>query len=327
MSELEIPTTTAPARGSEPAPRGEDAPRGEALRGDGPRAAEPARSKDRSPAALAWRRFWSNLGARFALILLALIFLAVFLGPLVFGLDPDAQDLKASLTGPSAAHPLGTDLLGRDELARLFAGGQVSLLVGLATAASALALGTLIGVVAGMAGGVVDSVLMRITDVFMAIPSILVVIVAGGILGPSIPLLVGLIAAFAWPTSARIARSVVLSVRELDYVQASVAAGTRTPTVMMRHLLPAVIPQVTVSGAMLVSVAILTEAALSFLGLGVVPPQASWGNMLQSAQSYTILTEKPWLWLSPGIAIVLTSLSVIFIGDGLRDALDPKESR
>lgn len=281
----------------------------------------------RSPSALAARRFWANLGARISAIVLILVVVIVFIGPLVLNLNPDAQDLLASRRPPSPQHLLGTDLLGRDVLSRLFAGGQVSLLVGLATATSALALGALVGVVSGSVGGHVDSALMRITDIFMAVPSLLVVIVAGGILGPSIPLLVGLIAAFAWPTSARVARAVVLSVRELDYVKAAVAAGTRGTVIMLRHLLPAVIPQVTVSGAMLVSTAILTEAALSYLGLGVVPPQASWGNMLQSAQSFTVISSMPWLWLSPGIAIAVTSLAVIFIGDGMRDALDPKASR
>ena len=281
----------------------------------------------RSPSQLALRRFWSNLGARVSVVALALIILAVVVGPYLLGIDPDAQNLTASRQPPGNGHVLGTDLLGRDVLARLLSGGRVSILVGLATAASALALGTVIGVVAGSAGGRVDSALMRVTDIFMAVPSLLVVIVCGGILGPSIALLVGLIAAFAWPTSARIARSVVLSVRELDFVKAATAAGTRRPTIMRRHLLPAVIPQVTVSGALLVATAILSEAALSFLGLGVVPPQASWGNMLQSAQSFTVISSMPWLWLPPGLAIILTSVSVIFIGDGMRDALDPKASR
>ncbi|MDQ6895086.1 MAG: ABC transporter permease [Actinomycetota bacterium] len=289
-------------------------------------AAESTR-KPRSPSGLALRRFWSNLGARISVVALLLIVLTVAVGPLLLGIDPDAQNLTASRQPPGNGHLLGTDLLGRDVLARLLAGGRVSILVGLATAASALALGTVIGVVAGSTGGRVDSLLMRITDIFMAVPSLLVVIVCGGILGPSIGLLVGLIAAFAWPTSARIARSVVLTVRELDFVKAATAAGTRRPTIMRRHLLPAVIPQVTVSGAMLVATAILSEAALSFLGLGVVPPQASWGNLLQSAQSFTVISSMPWLWLSPGLAIILTSVSVIFIGDGMRDALDPKASR
>lgn len=281
----------------------------------------------RSPLSLGLRRFWGNLGARVAVFVLATIVLLVIVGPFFVPFDPSEQDLLASRQPPSARHWLGTDLLGRDMLARVLDGGRVSLAVGFTTAISALLIGTAIGIAAGRIGGIVDSVLMRLTDIFMAIPSILVVIVMGGVLGPSLPLLVGLIAAFAWPTSARIARSVVLSVRERDYVRAAEAAGTKPATIMVRHLLPAVIPQVTVAGAMLVSGAILTEAALSYLGLGVVPPQASWGNLLQQAQSFTVLSSMPWLWLTPGIAIVLTSLSIIFIGDGLRDALDPKATR
>lgn len=286
-----------------------------------------SRYVDRSPLSLALRRFWHNLGARVCLVILGLILLAVLIGPFFLPYGPDQQDLLQSRAAPSGSHWLGTDLLGRDILARLLAGGRVSLAVGLATAVSALLIGMVIGVIAGRLGGVVDNVLMRITDLFMAIPSMLVVIVMGGILGPSLPLLVGLLAAFAWPASARIARSVVLSVRELDYVKAAEAAGTRQSMIMVRHLMPAVIPQVTVAGAMLIAGAILSEAALSYLGLGVVPPQASWGNMLQAAQSFTAISAMPWLWIPPGLAIVLTSLSVIFVGDGLRDALDPKASR
>lgn len=292
----------------------------------GPPAAEPAR-KAHSPTSLALGRFWGNLSARVSVFVLAFMVLACVLLPYLLPFGPDDQDLLQSRAAPSITHLLGTDLLGRDLLARLLAGGRVSLAVGFATAISALIVGTTIGVVAGRIGGVTDTVLMRITDIFMAIPSILVVIVAGGVLGPSIPLLVGLIAAFSWPTSARIARSVVLGVRELDYVRAAEASGTRPSVIMVRHLMPSVIPQVTVAGALLVAQAILTEAALSYLGLGVIPPQASWGNLLQTAQSYTVISSMPWLWVAPGVAIVLTSLSVIFIGDGMRDALDPKATR
>ncbi len=282
---------------------------------------------DRSPTSLALRRFWNNIGARISVFVLLLVVLAVVIGPHVLRFGPNDQDLLASRAAPSSTHWLGTDLLGRDVLARVLSGGQVSLLVGFATAASALIIGTVVGVVSGRLGGLADTVLMRVTDVFMAIPGMLVVIVAAGILGPSVPLLVGLLALFAWPGSARIARSIVLSVRELDFVLAAEAAGTRPAWIMVRHLLPAAIPQVTVSGALLVASAILQEAALSFLGVGVVPPQASWGNLLQAAQSFTVISGMPWLWLSPGIAITLTAMSVIFVGDGLRDALDPKATR
>lgn len=318
----ELPTTIS---GAEPG-----ADRSGRQVGPGPSPAggsTPAERVARSPLSLARKRFWSNLGARVSVIVLSLIVLFVLVAPLFLPFGPDEQDLLNSRQGPSAQHWLGTDLIGRDILARLVSGGRVSLAVGLSTAISALVIGMVVGVVAGRLGGIVDNTLMRVTDLFMAIPSTLVVIVAGGILGPSLPLLVFLLAAFAWPGSARIARSVVLSTRELDYVKAAEAAGTRQSMIMLRHLMPAVIPQVTVAGAMLIAGAILSEAALSYLGLGVVPPQASWGNMLQAAQSFTALSAMPWLWLPPGLAIVITSLSVIFIGDGLRDALDPKASR
>ncbi len=281
----------------------------------------------RSPLSLSISRFWANLGARISVVVLTILLLAVIFLPLFLKYGPTDQDLLASRKPPSGQHWLGTDLLGQDVLARLLAGGRISLLVGFATAASAMLIGTVVGVVSGWLKGGADTVLMRTTDLFMAIPAMLVVIVVGGVLGPSLPLLVGLLAAFAWPVAARIARSVVLQVRELDYVQAARAAGTKSVTIMARHLLPAVIPQVTVAGSVMVVGAILAEAGLSYLGLGVVPPQASWGNMLQAAQSFSVISGMPWLWLPPGIAITITAISVIFIGDGLRDALDPKSSR
>jgi peptide/nickel transport system permease protein len=286
-----------------------------------------AATAGRSPFSLSLQRFWANIGARVSVMVLTLLILVVVFVPIFLPYGPNDQNLLASRKPPSAGHWLGTDLLGQDVLARLLAGGRISLLVGFATALSALVIGTVVGVVSGWRGGPTDTVLMRTTDLFMAIPSMLVVIVVGGILGPSLFLLVALLAAFAWPVAARIARSVVLQVRELDYVLAARAAGTRPIAIMFRHLLPAVIPQVTVAGAVMVVGAILAEAGLSYLGLGVVPPQASWGNMLQAAQSYSVISGMPWLWLPPGIAITITAISVIFIGDGLRDALDPKASR
>lgn len=281
---------------------------------------------EHSPLQLAVRRFWGNKGATVSMVILALIVLVVVFVPFVLP-DPNAQDLLASRKGPNAQHLLGTDLLGRDMLARTLAGGRVSLLVGVTTAFSSLVLGTVIGVVSGRMGGVVDNILMRITDIFMSIPSMLVVLVVAGILGPSLPLLVFLISLFSWPGCARIARSVVLSVRELDFVRAAEASGTRNSVIMMRHLVPSVIPQVTVAGTLLVASAMLQEAALSYLGLGVVPPTASWGNLLQSAQSLTVISHMPWIWLPPGIAVVLTTVCIIFMGDGMRDALDPKATR
>lgn len=281
----------------------------------------------RSPLSLSLGRFWANIGARISVVILLLLLLAVIFVPLFLKYGPTDQDLLQSRKPPSGDHLLGTDLLGQDVLARLLSGGRISLLVGFATAASAMVIGTVVGVVSGWLKGAADTVLMRTTDLFMAIPAMLVVIVVGGIIGPSLPLLVILLAAFAWPIAARIARSVVLQVRELDYVQAARAAGTKSVTIQVRHLLPAVIPQVTVAGSVMVVGAILSEAGLSYLGLGVVPPQASWGNMLQAAQSFSVISGMPWLWIPPGAAITVTAISVIFIGDGLRDALDPKSSR
>lgn len=280
-----------------------------------------------APARMAWGRFRANPAAMAGLIVLTLMVFAVLVVPALLPYAPTDIDLRHIREAPSGAHLLGTDDAGRDVLARLLSGGRISLLVGFATAASALALGTFLGVVSGYVGGVIDLFITRLTELFMAVPSVLVVIVLAGVLGPSVPLLIGLIALFSWPTSCRIARSVVLSVRELEYVQAAHAAGTKGWRILVRHLLPNVIPQVAISGALLVAGAILAEAGLSFLGLGVTPPAASWGNMLQEVGSFTKLTGLPWLWLPAGAAMSLTTLSVIFIGDGLRDALDPRGSR
>jgi peptide/nickel transport system permease protein len=278
----------------------------------------------RTPRGMAWRRFRHNRGAMAGLVVLGVVVLVVLIAPLFVPYTPTAVDPDHVREGPSAAHWLGTDDTGRDTLARLLAGGQVSLLVGFAAAASALIIGTALGIVSGRAGGWLDLLITRITELFMAIPSILVVIVLAGVVGPSIGLLITLIALFTWPPCCRIARSVVLKVRELEYVQAAHAAGTVWWRILLRHLLPNVLPQVLVSGTLLVAVAILSEASLSYLGLGVTPPAASWGNMLMEVRSFGKLASQPWLWVPPGVAISLTTLSVVFIGDGLRDALDPK---
>lgn len=277
-----------------------------------------------SPAAMAWRRFRGNAGAMAGLAVLALVILIVAFGPFLVPYGPTDIDLEHVREAPSGTHLLGTDDTGRDVLARLLSGGRVSILIGFATAASALVIGTVLGVVSGHAGGFVDLLITRVTELFMAVPGILVVIVLAGVLGPSVPLLVAGIALFAWPTPCRIARSVVLRVRELEYVEAARAAGSRGPRILVRHLLPNVIPQVAISGALLVVGAILAEAGLSFLGLGVSPPAASWGNMLMEVRSFTKLTSTPWLWVPAGSMMSLTTLSIIFIGDGLRDALDPR---
>lgn len=277
----------------------------------------------RDTGATAWRRFRGNVGAVVGLVLLGSVVAVVLIGPLVLPHAPTAIDLDRVREPPSATHWLGTDDTGRDLLARLVSGGRVSLLVGFSAATSALLLGTVLGVLSGWAGGPVDLAVTRVTELFMAVPSVLVVIVLAGVLGPSVGLLITLIALLSWPQSCRIARSVVLKVRELEFVHAARASGTRSWRILLRHVLPNVLPHVGVAGTTLVAVSILSEASLSFLGLGVTPPQASWGTLLLEVRSFAKLAGMPWLWVPPGLAISLTGLSIVLVGDGLRDALDP----
>jgi peptide/nickel transport system permease protein len=281
---------------------------------------------DLSPRQLAMRRFRRNPVAVTGAVVLALIVITTLLGPLIYPASANAIDLAAVRMPPGAGHPLGTDSTGRDVLARVLAGGQVSLMVGFLSAAIAVCVGALVGIVAGWFGGVVDAVISRIVDIMLSVPPVLVVIVVAGIIGPSVPMLVAVIAGLSWPASARIARGVVLGIKEQEFIQAARVSGSRNGFIMLRHLLPGVLPPVTVAATLLVSEAVLLESALSFLGAGVRPPQASWGNMLTEAQSLAVLSSMPWLWLPPGILIALTVLSAMAVGDGVRDAIDPRRN-
>lgn len=281
----------------------------------------------RSPARLAWRRFLRNRLAVAGGVVLALIVLASLLAPVLSGHPPNQVDLDAIRQSPSGAHLLGTDGSGRDVLARMLYAGRISLLVGVAAALLSVVVGTVLGAVAGLSRSLVDSAVMRIADVVLSFPPIVVIIVLAGVLGPSVTVLVLAIGLTHWPQACRVVRGVTLSVREQDYVHAARAGGARMWWLIRRHMIPAALPPVIVSATLAVAQAILLEATLSFLGLGVQPPQASWGNMLNDAQSLTVIQDMPWLWLPPGLAIVLTVLSVNFVGDGLRDAADPRQSK
>ncbi|MEU7002278.1 oligopeptide ABC transporter permease [Nonomuraea sp. NPDC046570] len=281
----------------------------------------------RSPAALAARRFRRSRPAVAGALFLLLVVLLAAAAPLVAGHDPNAVDLAAFRQPPSAGHPLGTDSSGRDVLARLLHAGRVSLLVGLLASLVAVAFGTLLGAAAGVFGGVLDTLVMRTADVVLSFPSLVVIVVLAGILGPSTAMLVIVFGVCNWPTACRVVRGLALGLREQEYVQASRAFGAGRFSVIARHVVPAVLSQVAVVGTLLVAQMILLEAVLSFLGLGVQPPQASWGNMLTDAQNLTLIQTMPWLWLPPGLAIALTVLAVNFVGDGLRDAVDPRGVR
>lgn len=287
---------------------------------------EEAATVRRSPLRMAVRRFRRNkiavVGATF---LLFVIVIAVF-APLIASSDPNAIDLSAVRKGPSSDHWLGTDATGRDVLARLIFASRVSLMVGVLAALLSVAFGTIVGSVSGVLGGWVDTVLMRAADVVLSFPSIVVIIVLAGILGGGVPILILAIAATTWPTAARMVRGMTLAVREQEYLHAARVAGASRVWTLRKHIVPAAMGQIVVVGTLSVAGAILSEAVLSFLGMGVQPPQASWGNMLNEARSLTVIQSMPWLWVPPGLAIALTVLAVNFLGDGLRDAVDPRQS-
>jgi peptide/nickel transport system permease protein len=291
-----------------------------------------------------------------ALIALAgmiLIFIYIFLGGWVFarGLcSPTDQyvtgeayancnDTSIKLQPPSRAHPFGTDTIGRDILARTIYGGQISLSIGVFAAIVEVALGVLVGALAGYFGRWVDDLLMRITEAMLIIPSLFLLIVLAKALGGKVPevdifgrslsgsvvVIILVIGFTSWMYLARIVRANVLSLKELEFILASRALGVSDARIIFRHLLPNTIAPIIVSATLGVSGAILSEAYVSFLGLGVQTPTASWGNMLDSAVKY--IQTAPWLWFFPGLLILLTVLCINFIGDGLRDALDPRSTR
>ncbi len=292
-----------------------------------------------APVRLAFRRFRRHRLAVASLALLVVIAALAALAPAIqaaLGLDPEAVDLLNRLAPPSPAHPLGTDELGRDVLARLLDGGRVSLAVGLATALVAAALGTLVGLVAGYRGGALDALLMRLTDGVIALPLLPLLIVLAAVdpakLGVPADLyrseiagvvrLVVIIGLVGWTTVARLVRASTLSVREREFVLAALAAGAGPGRIMFRHILPNVTTPIIVATTLSVGNIILLESALSFLGLGVQPPLASWGNMLTGALE--LIWTAPALAVWPGAMIFLTVLAFNFVGDGLQDALDPK---
>ena len=279
-----------------------------------------------------WRQFKRHKGAMVGLLILTIIVLATVLGPLIYPPDPFALDIPNASQGPTADHPLGTDNLGRDVLARLLIGGRISLSVGFAAMILGTLLGTLIGVLSGFFKRL-DGPMMRITDLFLALPILpllLVVIMLfreplKDAFGPELGifiLVVFIIGVTSWMQTARIVRGDVLSIKEEEFVLAAHSIGTKKRNVIMRHILPNTLSPVMVSAALGTAAAIITESALSFLGLGFPADFPTWGRLLFDAKDY--LNLSPMRVIAPGVMISLTVMSVNFIGDGLRDALDPK---
>jgi peptide/nickel transport system permease protein len=279
-----------------------------------------------------WAQFRRHRLALLGLTVLTLIMLFVLVGPLVYTVDPEYADLTQMSLPPSAEHPFGTDDIGRDQLARNLYGGRISLAVGVSAMLVAISLGTAIGAIAGYFRPL-DSILMRFTDMMLALPvlPLLLVIILlfretlRAIFGPELGiflLIVFVIGILGWMATARIVRSTVLSIKEKEFVEAAVNIGSGQRRILSRHILPNVLSPIIVSATLAVAAAILTESALSFLGLGFPPDVPTWGRLLFDGKDF--MTFTPWVVIWPGLFISLSVLSINFIGDGLRDALDPR---
>ena len=257
-----------------------------------------------------------------AVAALAAATLFAFALPLVWTIPPELTDPTHRLASPGAAHPLGSDELGRDVLSRLARGGQITLVVGTAAMLTALALGVVVGAAAGFYGGFVDGLLMRLTDAMLAIPTFFLVLVVITVMGSDLLTLVLVIGGLSWMPVARVVYGETLRWKAAEFVVAAKALGAPPLRILTRHVLPQAVPVLVVSATLGVAYAILTESALSYLGLGVQPPTPSWGNMLQRAQQY--LFTSPVLAFYPGAAIVIVVLAFNFVGDALRDLVDPR---
>lgn len=259
---------------------------------------------------------------RIGLFIVALTVFAAVAGPVLSPYDPAAQELARRLEGPSLTHPLGLDELGRDILARLLAGARISLMVGIAVVSVSSLVGMLFGSIAGYFGGRVDDLISRVVDVLMAFPGILLAIALVAVLGPSLSNVVLALSVIGWVGYARLVRGQALRAREFEFVQAARALGAGPARIVVRHILPTAYPAVLVQATLGMAGAIIAEASLSFLGLGVQPPTPSWGTMLDAGRSH--LFDAPHLTIFPGLAIAVLVLGFNFLGDGLRDRVDPK---
>ena len=275
-----------------------------------------------SPARRAWRRLVRHKGAMLGLAVIAIFILLAVFAPMIVPYDPIAASWSLVRKAPSAQHWFGTDELGRDVLARVVFGARASLLAGLISVSIALAIGVPLGLVAGYRGGFIDALISRITDAMLACPFLILAIALAAFLRPSLGNAMIAIGVSATPIFIRLTRGQVMSVKVEDYVEAARAMGNPRWRIALVHILPNILPALLVQATLSIAAAIIAEAALSFLGLGQQPPAPSWGSMLNAAQRF--LTSAPWMAIWPGLAIFLVVLSFNLVGDGLRDALDPK---
>lgn len=292
--------------------------------------AKQGREEIEGPWRLVWKRFKKNNIALSGVVIFVLLVLMVIVGPLLSPYSPDYMDMKAISMAPSADHWLGTDELGRDYLTRLMVGGQISMAVGVFAVSIMTVLGALIGGIAGYYGGLVDNLMMRLNEIVSSFPFLPLAITISAVLGVKVPpeykmyitmMVIGLL---GWTGLARMIRGQILSLRELEFMQAAKALGISDARIVVKHLLPNTFAYIIVFATLGMADAIMAESSLSFLGLGVTPPTPTWGNMIQYAKDMYTLQMKPWLWIPPGVCILLAIMSINLIGDGLRDAFDPK---
>lgn len=297
------------------------------------------KDKVETPGAVIWRRLKKNRLAITGMIILIVMILFCLVGPFIMELTTGHTAYKMygdvkKYAAPSGRFLLGVDHLGRDVLTRTMEAGKISLFVGVVAVAIEVILGASLGIVSGFYGGMVDNIMMRVVDVFMSIPSMPLLIILAAVLSDlGIPpkyrifVVMGIIGFLAWPGLCRMVRGQVLSLREMEYMQAAEALGLRDRKKMFKHILPNIIPILVVYATLGLAGAILQESALSFLSLGVMPPTPSWGNMIQTVNDLYNLKKRPWLWMPSGFCIFITVMAINLLGDGLRDAIDPKMKR
>ena len=276
---------------------------------------------------LAQRVFGKNKLALVGFSILMLFIMLAAVAPIIAPYERDAIDLGMIEVAPSREHLLGTDELGRDVLTRLLYGGRVSLGVSLMATVLQLVIGVTLGAIAGYFGGLVDNMIMRLVDIMMCFPFFVIAISMAAIMEPGVVSLVIIIGVLQWTNIARIVRVEILSLKQREFIEASRVLGLNSFEIIKKHLLPNVLAPLIVYTTLAIANGILLEAGLSFLGMGVRQPQPSWGNMLTAAQSMRVLKSQWWLWIPPGLLVFLTVLSINFLGDGLRDGLDPKLKR
>ena len=261
---------------------------------------------------------------KLGIAIVGLALLGALVGPALSPFDPASQELALRLATPSLSHPFGLDELGRDILARVLAGARISFLVGFTVVVVSASLGTMLGAVAGYFGGRIDDLVSRVIDILLAFPGLLLAIALVAVLGPSLANVLFALTIIGWVGYARLVRGQVLRAREFEYVQAARALGASTPRILWKHIIPTAIPAVVVQATLGMAGAIIGEASLSFLGLGVQPPTPSWGTMLNGGRAHIL--DAPHLTLFPGLAIALLVLGLNFLGDGLRDRIDPRSN-